>query len=140
MSSPVYFFDSNIFIYSVGQDHPLKAPSVAAIKKLRDADLLCVVSTEIIQEILYRFQSLGRLSYGIGLVKEVMSISSRILSVTREDTTLAMDLLESHPRIQTRDAFHAATMINNDIEQIISADCHFDVIPRIKRIDPRHTF
>ena len=138
MSNPICFFDSNIFIYSVGRDHPLKVPSVAAIKKLRNADLLCVVSTEIIQEILYRFQSIRQLPLGISLAKDVMSISSRILSVTPEDTTLAMDLLESHPRIQTRDAFHAATMINNHIKQIISADSHFDIIPGIKRIDPTH--
>jgi len=47
-----------------------------------------------------------------------------------------MEILESCPQIETRDSFHAATMRNNAIGEIISVDRHFDLIPKIKRIDP----
>jgi predicted nucleic acid-binding protein len=33
-------------------------------------------------------------------------------------------------------ATHAAAMINNGIKKIISTDRHFDLIPKINRIDP----
>jgi len=138
MSEVYYFIDTNIFLYSVGRDHALKPPSVATIQKIRDGNILAVINTEIIQEILYRFQSIKKLQVGIQLAKEAMLISSRILPVTQTDLSLAIELLEIHPKVETRDAFHAATMLNNGIKKIISTDPHFDFMPEIKRIDPVH--
>ena len=86
--------------------------------------------------ILYYFQSIKQLSIGIRLAKDVVSVSARILPVEEIDLSLAIELLESYPKIQTRDAFHAATMIRNGIKEIISTDPHFDLIHEIKRIDP----
>jgi len=131
-----YFIDTNIFIYSVGRDHPLKSNCASAIRRIRDEGIRAILNTEIIQEILYRYQSMRELPLGIKLAREAMALSSKILPVTEGDLSLAIKLLESHPRIDTRDAFHAATMINNEIEEIISTDSHFDLIPGIKRIDP----
>ena len=48
---------------------------------------------------------------------------------------LACDLIERHKDLP-RDAVHAATMRNNGLETIISADTHFDRIPGIRRADP----
>lgn len=136
MSNPIYFIDTNIFLYSVGRDHPLKSASVTAIHHIRDGQITAVINTETIQEILYHFQSIKQLPIGIQLAKEAVSISSRILPVEEMDLSLAMELLEVNPKIQTRDAFHAATMIHNGIKEIISTDSHFDLIHEIKRIDP----
>ncbi|MEW6187840.1 MAG: type II toxin-antitoxin system VapC family toxin [Thermodesulfobacteriota bacterium] len=131
-----YFIDTNIFIYAKGKDHPLKPGCIAWIKRIRDYDLTAVINTEIIQEILYRFQSIKKLPDGILLSKEAIEICRIILPVTQNDLTLALEILESNSRVQTRDAFHAATMINNGIQEILSADPHFDLIPGIRRIDP----
>ena len=136
MSEVYCFIDTNIFLYSVGRDHPLKSPSILTIQKIRDGSILAVINTEIVQEILYRVQSIKKLPVGIRLAKETMLISSRIIPVTERDLSLAIELLELHPKVETRDAFHAATMINNGIREIISTDPHFDLLPEIKRIDP----
>jgi hypothetical protein len=134
---PQYFIDTNIFIYSVGRDHPLKAPCVKVIQNIRDEKIHAVFSTEIIQEILYRYQSIRELPHGIQLAREAVLLSEKIFPVTARDLSLALEILESHPQIETRDAFHAATMMNNGIKEIISTDAHFDLIPEVKRIDPR---
>ena len=136
MSKSIYFIDTNIFLYSVGRNHPLKPASINAIHRIRDGQITAVINTEIIQEILYHFQSIKQLSIGVRLAKDVVSISARILPVEEIDLSLAIELLESYPKIQTRDAFHAATMIRNGIKEIISTDPHFDLIHEIKRIDP----
>ncbi len=136
MSESIYFIDTNIFLYSVGRDHPLKPGCVAVIHRIRDGEITAVINTEIIQEILYHFESIKQLLVGIRLAKDTVSISSRILPVEERDLSLAIGLLESYPKIQTRDAFHAATMIHNGIKEIISTDPHFDLIHEIKRIDP----
>jgi predicted nucleic acid-binding protein len=136
MSNPIYFIDTNVFLYSVGRDHPLKIASIAAIHRIRDGQITAVINTEIIQEILYHFQSIKQLPIGIRLGKDAVSIAARILPVEEIDLSLAIELLESYPKIQTRNAFHAATMIHNRIKEIISTDTHFDLIHEIKRIDP----
>jgi predicted nucleic acid-binding protein len=136
MSHPIYFIDTNIFLYSIGRDHPLRSASVTAIHRIRDGQIMAVINTEIIQEILYHFQSIKRLSIGIRSARNVVSISSQILPVEEIDVSLAIELLEAYPKIQTRDAFHAATMMNNGIKEIVSTDPHFDSIHGIKRIDP----
>ena len=115
----------------------MRKASIAAIRKIREGGILAVINTEIIQEILYRFQSIKKLPIGIQLSREAILISYQILSVTQKDISLAIELLESHPKVETRDAFHAATMINNNIKEIISTDSHFDLIPQIQRIDPK---
>lgn len=137
MTMADYFIDSNIFIYSVGRDHLLKPACVSIIKKIRNEKIRASISTEIIQEILYRYQSIKELRLGIRLVREAMVIAFQILPVTEKEVSLAMEIMESHPQIETRDAFHAATMINNGIKEIISTDPHFDIIPQITRIDPQ---
>ncbi len=137
MTMADYFIDSNIFIYSAGRDHPLKPACVSIIKKIRNEKIRASISTEIIQEILYRYQSIKELRLGIRLVREAMVIAFQILPVTEKEVSLAMEIMESHPQIETRDAFHAATMINNGIKEIISTDPHFDIIPQITRIDPQ---
>jgi hypothetical protein len=136
MSKSICFIDTNIFLYSVGRDHPLKPGSVNVIHRIRDGEIAAVINTEIIQEILYHFQSIVQLPIGIRLAKDTVSISARIFPVEDKDLSLAIELLESYPKIQTRDAFHAATMIHNGIKEIISTDPHFDLIDEIKRIDP----
>lgn len=136
MTKSTYFIDTNIFLYSVGRDHPLKPASVTAIHRIRDGQITAVINTEIIQEVLYHFQSIKQLPIGIRLAKDAVSISAQILPVEEMDLSLAIELLGSYPKIQTRDAFHAATMIHNGIKEIISTDPHFDLIHEIKRINP----
>lgn len=136
MTAPQFFIDTNIFIYSVGREHPLKSVCLNVIQSIRHEKIDAILNTEIIQEILYRYQSLKALPAGIRLAKEALLLADRVLPVMEKDLDLALEILESHPQIETRDAFHAATMINNGIKEIISTDSHFDAIPQIKRIDP----
>lgn len=136
MSDPSYFIDTNIFLYSIGRDHPLKPASLNVIHLIREGQIAAVINTEIVQEILYHFQSIKQVSIGVRLARDTVSISSRILPVEEMDLSLAIELLETYSKIQTRDAFHAATMIHNGIKEIISTDPHFDLINEIKRIDP----
>jgi predicted nucleic acid-binding protein len=136
MSKIPYFIDTNIFLYSIGRDHPLKSPCVHVIQKIREGKTIAIVSTEIVQEILYRFQSIRQLPTGMDLANDVISISSRILPVIERDLILALEILKSHSNMPIRDAFHAATMINNGVKEILSTDPHFDLIREIKRVDP----
>jgi len=57
-----------------------------------------------------------------------------VYPVTLKAPDRALVLLKEFPSINARDAVHAATMLNNGVEKILSTDPHFDRIKGIKRI------
>lgn len=62
-----------------------------------------------------------------------------ILPVTEVDIRLTIELVEQYKNfgIKPRDALHAATLKNNRIKRLISADKDFNNFDFITRIDPK---
>jgi predicted nucleic acid-binding protein len=50
------------------------------------------------------------------------------------DISVTCDLMDRYPALPTRDAIHAATMLNNGISDIITSDGHFDAVRGIRRL------
>ncbi len=132
-----YFLDTNIIMYSVGGEHPLRNPCRLWIEKIRDGNLQVVSDTEVLQEILYRYISLGRKEEAIEITQSLIELCEEIFPVLLEDIQFAMQLIQKGKAVGIRDAIHVATMHQNHIPKILSADHHFDDIPGIKRVDPK---
>jgi predicted nucleic acid-binding protein len=66
----------------------------------------------------------------------MIEICTDIFPVRVVDTDKALEILKRVNGITSRDAVHAATMMNHGVKEIISTDSHFDLIHEIKRIDP----
>lgn len=130
------FIDANLIMYSLGGPHPLREPCRMVFEKIKDGLIQVVTNTEVLQEILYRFFSIKKSSVGALAYTSLVEICVEILPVTLHDMDLALDLLKKYPGITSRDAVHAATMINHEIKEILSADSHFDLIQEIRRIPP----
>jgi len=128
------FVDSNIPMYVAGRDHPLRDPSRRVLERIGAGDLDACTSTEVLQEILYRYSALARLD----LAREVYDLFVRIcpvvLPVTLADTDRARDLLVGGTGISARDAVHAGVMLNNDVTTIVTFDAGFDRVPGVKRL------
>src|SRR3990170_3067163 len=131
----LYFLDSNILMYTLGASHPFKAPCIKILERIRTAKIHVCTNTEILQEILYRYHSIGKKNIAHQTCELLKDIADPILPVTLEDITRAMSLMDQYP-VPVRDAIHTATMLNNDIRHIISTDTHFDEIQGITRIQP----
>ena len=133
------FLDVNIPMYAAGTEHELKAPCQWVMEEIVEGGLHAVVDVEIIQEILYRYGAIKRSDTGIRLARRLMAIAPTILPVTPNDAGRAIDLCELYGKagVSARDCIHAAVMLNNGIEEVISTDDHFDVIEEVRRIDPR---
>ena len=131
----LYFLDSNVLMYTLGTSHALKTPCIKILEKIRAAKIQVCANTEIFQEILYRYHSIGKKDIAHQTCELLKDIADPILPVTLEDITRAMSLMNQY-RVPVRDAIHTATMLNHNIRHIISTDTHFDQIPEIKRIQP----
>ncbi len=131
------FIDANVPMYAVGREHPLREPCRLVLQRIVDGDLAACTNSEVHQEILYRYWSLGQLERGIALSSNFHGVVDMVLPVTSTDVATARELGNKHPQMAPRDWLHLAVMLNNGITEIISADRHFDDIEGITRLDPR---
>lgn len=121
-------------MYVAGGDHPHKLPARRFLDQVRSGKLEACTSTEVLQEILHRYSSLGRRDLARDVYDLFAGICPVVLGVTLADTDRARDLLCTHHGISSRDAVHAAVMLNHRIERIATFDAGFDGITGIKRV------
>jgi uncharacterized protein len=127
------FIDSNIPMYVAGRDHPNREPSRRLLRRVREGKVDACTSTEVLQEILYRYTSLRRLDLAREVYDLFVDVCPIVLGITLADTDRARDLVCGAIGPSTRDAVHAAVMLNNDVEWIATFDAGFDEIPGIRR-------
>lgn len=129
------FIDFNIPMYVAGRDHPHRVPAQRFLERVRSGEIDGCTSTEVLQEILYRYSALRRLD----LAGEVYDLFVQLCPVVHEvalaDTDRARDLLLDVERLSARDAIHAAVMLNHRVEWIASFDDGFDGLPGIQRFE-----
>jgi len=132
------FLDSNVFMYAAGSPHPYKDPCIRILSDLETGALKAAVNSETFQELLYRYSHIKLADKGVELCRELLKYPLTILPVTEADIRLAIDLFDNHRAsgLKPRDAIHAATMQNNGISRLISADKDFEHLGIVTRLDP----
>lgn len=129
----IVFIDANIPMYVAGREHPHRDPSLRFLESVRRNEIEGCTSTEVLQEILYRYSELRRLDLGLEVYDLFVTICPRVFDVTLADTNRARDLLVEQQGLSARDAVHAAVMLNRGIEWIATFDAGFDRVAGIRR-------
>lgn len=128
------FIDSNIPMYVAGRDHPNREPSRRLLQRVETGDLEACTSTEVLQEILWRYSALRRLDLAAAVYDLFVRICPEVLPVTIADTDRAKGLLTTLKSISARDALHAAVMLNHGVKHIATFDEGFDSVRSIARM------
>lgn len=128
------FVDSNIPMYVAGRDHPNREPARRFLGRVRAGDVEACTSTEVLQEILYRYAGLRRLDLAREVYDLFVQLCPIVFPVTLADTDRAKSMLTNVPPVGVRDAIHAAVMLNNEITQIATFDGGFDEVPGVTRV------
>lgn len=128
------FIDSNVPMYVAGRDHPHREPSRRFLARVQSGEVEGVSSTEVLQEILFRYVGLRRPDLAVEVYELFVGLCSSILPVTLADTDRAKELVRGGREASVRDAVHAAVMLNHDITRIASFDAGFDRIAGIERL------
>lgn len=130
------FIDTNIIMYAAGKEHKYKNSCLNVLKRISNGEIAAVSDSEVLQEILYRYWSIGKLNEGLQIFSDFDKLIPTILSVNRQDLLAARDFLKKYPKIKPRNAIHAAIMVSHKINTIISTDTDFEQIKEIERINP----
>jgi predicted nucleic acid-binding protein len=128
------FVDSNVPMYVAGRDHPLRDPARRFLARARAGEVDICTSTEVLQEILYRYAALKRLDLAAGVYELFVQLCPTVLPVTLADTDRAKHLLTTVEGISARDAVHAGVMLNHDVVHIATFDEGFDRIEGVERL------
>lgn len=129
------FVDSNVPMYVAGRDHPLRDPARRFLARARAGDVDICTSTEVLQEILYRYTALKRRDLAATIYDLFVQLCPTVLPVTLADTDRAKALLTTASGISVRDAVHVAVMLNHDVRDIATFDEQFDRIEEIARVE-----
>jgi len=128
--------DANVFIYARGQLHPYRQPCrefLSAIQKGRDD---ASIDTEVLQEVVYIYWYRRTEQIGLRYLEFLLRLFQDPFPVDRGIMLQAHAVLRTHPRLDPRDAIHAAVVMTHNLEGIVSTDRGFDSIPGLTRFDP----
>jgi predicted nucleic acid-binding protein len=127
------FVDSNVPMYLVGDDDRLREAAQRLLERAAVSQRPLATSAEVFQEILHRYVAIKRPA-AIGLAFEALaSLTDVVLPVTFDDVRRARELL-STLKLSARDALHVAVMEAAGIEEIMTFDAAFDLVPSIRRM------
>ena len=121
-------------MYVAGREHPHREPARRFLERVKAGKVEGCTSTEVLQEILYRYTALGKRDLASDVYTLFVDLCPVVFGVDLADTDAACDLLGEVPAISVRDALHAAVMRNHDVESIATFDRDFDRITGIRRV------
>lgn len=121
-------------MYVAGRAHPNRDPAQRFFERVRVGEHEAYTSTEVLQEILYRYAGLRRLDLAKQVYDLFVQLCSVVFPVDLSDTDRARDILCGGREVSARDAVHAAVMLNHDVRHIATFDTGFDVIEGIERV------
>jgi len=133
------YVDSNIFLYPIIYD----VNTVAEAKRSKDfllkiakGDVEACTAIITWDEIVWVVRKIFGLKPSIDQGRKFLSFPNlKLLGVRKGVVLKAQELIENYS-LKPRDAFHAATAIENRATTIISYDKDFDKIKEVKRSEP----
>ena len=128
--------DANIIIYAVGRSHPYKEPCERLFGQIRQGITGYTIDAELIQEVLYVYSYRGDRRQAFAMVDELFVIFPDPLAIRREELTVARRLMEAHPALVPRDAIHAAVVIIQGLEGIVTTARAFRQVSGLVAYDP----
>ena len=137
MTDSSYFLDTCVPMYATGRESKYRDACYQILHAIARKEVSAVTDTEVIQEIIYRHHAIARPADGTKLASDLLILmGDGMLPVTRDDAERFVTLSRSYPFIRPRDLVHVAVMVGAGIDQILTADKHFDAVREVRRIDP----
>lgn len=116
------FVDTNILMYAVGGEHPLRAEARAFFERSLASKEPLATSAEVLQELLHAYVRVGRLDTLDAALALARDCIATVWPVELEDVELARLLVDRHPGLGARDLLHLACCTRRDVRRIRTFD------------------
>jgi len=115
------FVDTNVFVYAVGRDHPLREPARRLLRDRLRRRVSMATSAEVLQELLHAYLPVGRLDTLDAALRLVTDLTT-IWPIDDADVLAARDLATSQPGLGARDLLHLAVCRRYGADELLSFD------------------
>ncbi len=116
------FIDTNVFVYHVGDAHPLREESYRSLVQARKNNAILVTSAEVLQELLHVKLVQRRPHMLASVFALVEGTVHEVWSLEPADVYLARELVAQHPGLESRDLVHMASCIRRGASQLMTFD------------------
>ncbi|GAA5173711.1 type II toxin-antitoxin system VapC family toxin [Pseudonocardia eucalypti] len=131
-----FLFDTAVFVYARGAEHPYREPCRQIIELTGRGILRGEASVELVGEFAHILRRRGLAPKSVAELSRQVAAMCRLHALEPEDLSTALTMLVGHPRLGVRDALHVATALRRGIGLIVSSDRDLDGIPGVERVDP----
>jgi predicted nucleic acid-binding protein len=131
-----FLYDTSIFIYALGIEHPYREPCREVVRRAAAGELQGEASADLLQELAHqRMQRTGDRSAATKAARNVAKLAWWH-PVEPNDVQRGLDLFEARSDLDARDAVFAAVALNRGIDAILTTDQAFEGVAGLERIDP----
>ena len=116
------FVDTNVFMYAVGGEHPLRREARDFFERSLEEGTPLVTSAEVLQELLHAYLPVGRMETLDAAVTLLDGVVGVIWSVEAEDARLARTLADQHQGLGARDLMHLACCRRREVSRVKTFD------------------
>lgn len=116
------FVDTNVFMYAVGREHPLREPARRFFMEAAETGRVLVTSAEVLQELLHVYLPADRLETLDAAFTLARGRIAAVWPVEAEDVEMARILVTRHPGLYARDLLHVASCVRRGVEQVMTFD------------------
>lgn len=120
-------------MYLAGGPHPHRDLSQQRLAALIAAGEPLVTDAEVLQEIVHRYNAIGRRDRIHALLQQTLRLVTTVFPITQIHVLRAAEIIEAGYSLSARDAIHIAVMENHGVRRIFSFDASFDRWPSIER-------
>jgi uncharacterized protein len=118
----VIFVDTNVFMYAVGREHPLRSEARAFFLDAVESEVPLSTSSEVLQELLHAYLPVGRLATLDAALELATSRTQQVWALERDDVLTARHLVARHPGLGARDLLHLACCTRRGVSRIRTFD------------------
>lgn len=131
-----FLYDTSIFVYALGADHPYREPCREIVHRAAAGELQGEASADLLKELAH--QRARRTGDRHDAAKAVRNVAKLAWwhPLEPSDVQRGIDLFEAHGDLGARDAVFAALALNRGIDAILATDRAFDEVDGLERIDP----
>ena len=116
------FVDTNVLIYAVGVQHPLRPQARAFFEESLALSRPLATSAEVLQELLHAYLPVGRTAALDAALTLVDSLIATVWSIEKEDVLAARALADVHHGLGARDLIHLACCRRHNVQGLKTFD------------------
>ena len=137
-TKPTYFLDSTTLIHAIDKNAEYHDECLDVITRAAKGQINTATSLETLEETLFILSKLTTTTTGLRATWDFLKMT-KIKKCEMNQTILeqALEIIETTPLKRPKDAINVATMLEHDIQTIISEDKEYDKVSLIQRMHPK---